>query len=45
MFRARRLLLVRSRTVRMINFGMGKIVDEIWFDPKTNRNIFKTVIV
>lgn len=45
MFRSKRLLLVNRRTVRMINFGMGKIIDEVWFDPKTNRNVYKTVII
>lgn len=45
MFHPKRLQLVRRRTVMMINGGMGKIIAEIWFDPKKNRNVFKTVII
>ena len=45
MFQSKRLLVVSRRTVQMINFGMGKIIEEIWFDPKKNRNVIKTVIV
>lgn len=45
MFQSKRLLLVSRRTVQMINFGMGKMVEEIWFDPKKNRNVIKTIIV
>ena len=45
MFHKKRLQLVRRRTVQMINFGMGKIIEEVWFDPKKNRNVIKTIIV
>ncbi|QZE59099.1 hypothetical protein pEaSNUABM22_00196 [Erwinia phage pEa_SNUABM_22] len=45
MFQSKRLQLVSRRTVQMINFGMGKIIEEVWFDPKKNRNVIKTVIV
>lgn len=45
MFQLKRLQLVRRRTVQMINFGMGKIIEEVWFDPKKNRNVIKTIIV
>lgn len=45
MFQSKRLQLVGRRTVQMINFGMGKIIEEVWFDPKKNRNVIKTVIV
>ncbi|QZE59437.1 hypothetical protein MPK66_gp193 [Erwinia phage pEa_SNUABM_2] len=45
MFHKKRLQLVSRRTVQMINFGMGKIIEEVWFDPKKNRNVIKTIIV
>ncbi|QZE56389.1 hypothetical protein pEaSNUABM40_00195 [Erwinia phage pEa_SNUABM_40] len=45
MFQSKRLQLVSRRTVQMINFGMGKIIEEVWFDPKKNRNVVKTIIV
>lgn len=45
MFQSKRLLVVSRRTVQMINFGMGKIIEEVWFDPKKNRNVIKTVVV
>lgn len=45
MFQSKRLQLVSRRTVQMINFGLGKIIEEVWFDPKKNRNVVKTVIV
>lgn len=45
MFWSKRLQLVRRRTVMMINGGMGKIIEELWFDPKKNRNVVKTIIV
>lgn len=45
MFQSKRLQLVSRRTVQMINLGMGKIIEEVWFDPKKNRNVIKTVIV
>ncbi|QZE56728.1 hypothetical protein pEaSNUABM23_00191 [Erwinia phage pEa_SNUABM_23] len=45
MFHSKRLQLVSRRTVQMINFGMGKIIEEVWFDPKKNRNVVKTIIV
>lgn len=37
--------LISRRTVCMINFGMGKIIDEVWFNPKKNRNEFVTIIL
>lgn len=45
MFQSKRLQLVSRRTVCMINGGMGKIMEEVWFDPKKNRNVIKTIIV
>ncbi len=45
MFSKKHLQLVSRRTLQMINFGMGKMVEEIWFDPKKNRNVIKTIIV
>lgn len=45
MFQSKRLQLVLRRTMQMINFGMGKIIEEVWFDPKKNRNVIKTIIV
>ena len=45
MFSKKHLQLVSRRTLQMINFGMGKMVEEIWFDPKKNRNVIKTVVV
>lgn len=45
MFSKKHLQLVSRRTLQMINFGMGKIIEEIWFDPKKNRNVIKTVVV
>lgn len=45
MLQSKRLLVVSRRTVQMINFGMGKIIEEVWFDPKKNRNVIKTIIV
>lgn len=45
MFSKKHLQLVSRRTLQMINFGMGKMIEEIWFDPKKNRNVIKTIIV
>ena len=45
MFSKKHFQLVSRRTLQMINFGMGKMVEEIWFDPKKNRNVIKTIIV
>lgn len=45
MLQSKRLLVVSRRTVQMINFGMGRIIEEVWFDPKKNRNVIKTIIV
>lgn len=45
MFSKKHLQLVSRRTLQMINFGMGKIIEEVWFDPKKNCNVIKTIIV
>lgn len=45
MFSKKHLQLVGRRTLQMINFGMGKMVEEIWFDPKKNRNVTRVLFI
>lgn len=45
MFSKKHLQLVSRHTLQMINFGMGKMVEEIWFDPKKNRNVTRVLFI
>lgn len=36
---------VRRQRERMINWGMGKTFEIVWFDSKKNRNVVEFVIV
>lgn len=45
MFSKKHFQLVSRRTLQMINFGMGKMVEEVWFDPKKNCNVTRVLFI